>query len=335
MSEKSSAAGGPLVSVIVPAFNVAAFIEQSVNSILAQTHAPLEVIIVDDGSNDDTCKIVRQIPDDRVKMIHKENGGCASARNAGVAVSSGEFIAFLDGDDYWLPNMLERQLAHFEAHPGADMIFCLSMLVDVDDNREGIMKYSAGRNYSFQDILVENPVGNGSAAVFRREALESAGPFDESLPASSDYDMWLRIAKLKPDNFICLPETLVCYRRRLGQTTSDWLRMETAHEMVVEKFRQQDPAAVAAVEGPSQCHWNRYLAFIAYEVNELSAARHFLRKSMAASRSTFLLDIRSWLLTGAVASKAILPARLHAALSSFFLAARQALFAGRARLANL
>ena len=326
MPKKSKEQQSPLVSVVVPAFNVSAFIKQSVRSALNQTLSDLEVIVIDDGSNDSTGKVIEDISDNRLRMFRKPNGGCASARNVGFAVSRGKFIAFLDGDDYWFANKLERQLALFEKHPDADLIFSLSCLVDENDRKEGIQKPGVYRTYTFQDLLIENPVGNGSAAVFRRRALELAGPFDESLPACSDYDMWLRIVKIRPDNFICLPEVLIYYRRRSGQTTSNWRRMRKAYQQVLNKIRLEDQQTVDRVEHQLLCHRNRYLAFIAYEEGKLKRAYWLFRESMNASKRTFFLDSRSWLLGCALFSKAFLPGGVDTALLRFFFTIRQNLF---------
>ena len=301
----------PLASVIVPAYNVAPYIEQAIRSVLTQTTSDLEVIVVDDGSTDTTARAVESIQDDRLTMIRKENGGCASARNAGFAASSGEFVAFLDGDDYWLPNMIERQMELFGNLLDVDLVFSLSCVVDDRDRSYGLMKPGSYRAFSFQDLVIENPVGNGSSAVMRRRAMESAGPFDESLLASSDCDMWFRIVKLRPNNFVCLPDVLTCSRRRSGQTTENWRRMRTAYEQVMAKARIEDLETVERVEQVSRSNKYRYHAFLAYEAGELMRACGLLRESLRASIPTFLLNSRSWLLGAAVMSKAALPGAVH------------------------
>ena len=322
----------PLVSVIIPAFNVAVFIVQSVNSALKQTFSDIEVIVVDDGSTDGTGKAVENISDRRLRIIKKLNGGCASARNAGLRAAEGKFISFLDGDDFWLVDKLERELAFFEKHPDADLVFSLSRIVDEAGHNLGLLNPVPHRAYSFEDLLIENPVANGSAAIFRRQALELAGPFDESLAASSDYDMWLRIVRLRPDNFICLPEILTCYRRRSKQTTGNWRRMSFAYERVLEKARIVDAEAVDRLEHRSRSNKYRYLAYIAWESGELGKSAWFLRKSMRSSRRTFMLDPRSWLMGLALTSKAILPERINDALFRYFLLAREIIFKSRRRV---
>ncbi len=326
MTQASPVQESPLVSVIIAAYNVEDFIGQAVNSALSQTVSDLEIIVVDDGSQDGTGKVVEQFSDERLRMIRKSNGGCASARNAGVAVSRGKIIAFLDGDDYWFENKLERQLEFLDHHPGADLIFCLSNIVDEVGQNWGLLKPGSYRSFSFESLLIDNPVGNGSAAIMHRKALDLAGPFDESLPASSDVDMWLRVARIRPDNIVCLPEILTCYRRRSEQTTGNWKRMQSAYELVFSKARHEDPETVQRVEQLSRCHKNRYHAFIAYEAGELKEARRLLMESMKCSPWTFILTTRSRLLGFAIFSKSYLPAGIHSSMERFFTRIRRNLY---------
>jgi len=148
----------------------------------------------------------------------------------------------------------------------------------------------------------------------------------------SDCDMWLRVARLRPNNFICLPEILTCYRRRGEQTTGNWRRMSIAYDQVLEKARVDDPEAVDRLESESRRNKYRYHAFIACETGELGRAAWLLRKSLNASRRTFLLDPRSWLIGLALTSKAILPDRIHNALFRYFNFTREILFKIRSRV---
>lgn len=316
----------PLVSVVIPAFNVAEYIEQSVRSVLSQTMPDFEIVVVDDGSSDGCLKVVEGIRDGRIRTTRKSNGGCASARNAGFNLSRGKFVAFLDGDDYWYPTLLERLLAVFENRPGTDLVFCLSRIVDKQDKDLGMIRPGRYRSYSFEDLIIDNPVGNGSAAVLRRSVLEQTGPFDEALVASSDCDMWFRIARIRPGNFMCLPEILTCYRRREEQTTGNWRRMREANKQVMIKAREADGETVAKVEHLSRLNRYRYHAFIAYESGELDGAIWLLKRGLNCSRMAFLMDPRSWMLGLAIFSKAIFPERLHLALFQFFSRARETLF---------
>ena len=315
-----------MVSVIIPAYNVEDFIGQAVDSALSQTVSDLEIIVVDDGSQDGTARVVAQFGDVRLRTMRKSNGGCASSRNAGVQISRGKYIAFLDGDDYWFRNKLERELEFFDQHPGADLIFSLSGIVDEVGQHRGLLKPGSYRSFSFENLLIENPVGNGSAAIMRRKALDLAGSFDESLPASSDWDMWLRIARIRHDNFVCLPEILTCYRRRREQTTGNWRRMQSAYELVLNRARQEDPETVQRAELLSRCNKNRYHAFLAYEAGETKEARRLLADSLKCARWDFLLTTRSWLLGCAIFSKSYLPPGIHNSIERFFIRIRRGFY---------
>ena len=138
-------------------------------------------------------------------MLRQKQSGCAAARNAGVAASTAQYVAFLDGDDLWAPEKLERQAAVLDARPEIDLTFSWSRIIDGSGAGTGHMHRAAAGATGFGDVLTRNVVGNGSSVVMRRSALERAGPFDESLRAASDFDMWLRIAALRPANCWCVP----------------------------------------------------------------------------------------------------------------------------------
>ncbi len=198
--------------------------------------------------------------------------------------------------------------------------------MDEVGHNHGLLKPGSHRSFSFEDLLIENPIGNGSSAMMRRTALGLAGPFDESLLASSDCDMWLRIARIRPDNIVCLPEILTCYRRHSEQTTGNWRRMQNAYELVLSKARHEDPETVQRVERLSRCHKNRYHAFLAYEAGELEEARWLLTESMKCSPWAFILRIQSWLLGFAILSKSYLPAGIHSSMERFFTRIRRNLY---------
>ena len=321
----------PLVSVIISAYNVAPFIHQAVQSVLAQTVSDLEVIVVDDGSTDETAEVVRSIQDSRLRLLRTPNCGLPSAQNTGIEAARGEFVAFLDGDDFWSPNMLERHLQFHQQRLEADLVFSLSCVVDEHGRELGVMKPWRGDQWSFAEILIENPIGNGSSVTIRRAALDQAGPFDESLRAGNDLDMWLRLSRLRPGNVVCLPEVLVRYRRRPGQLTRNWRRMRDAYERVLEKARRLDAGAVTRVEHLSRSDRSRFHAFVAYESGELADALRLLGQSITAAPSKALCDARTWLLGAAILCKAALPTAVHARLERFFFAAQHHLLKLRQR----
>jgi glycosyltransferase involved in cell wall biosynthesis len=119
-----------VISVIIPAYNVAQFLREAVDSALAQTRRDIEAIVVDDGSTDGSADMLRDLDDPRLRVIRQDNAGSAAARNAGLRLASGNLVAFLDADDRWAPQNLERQAAFLESHPEVDMTFGHSLAVD-------------------------------------------------------------------------------------------------------------------------------------------------------------------------------------------------------------
>jgi glycosyltransferase involved in cell wall biosynthesis len=165
----------PTYSAIITAYNAGGFIHKAIESVLAQTVPPLEVLVVDDGSSDDTRDAVRRFP---VQYIHRSNGGPAAARNTGMRHAQGEWLAFLDHDDTWYPEKSARQLAL--ATPDVDAVFC--------------EKSPNSDNISFLQMFQANYGGNPSGTMIRRSALEALGGFDEdrNLFIAEDYNLWLR-----------------------------------------------------------------------------------------------------------------------------------------------
>ena len=165
----------PLVSAVIPAYNAATFLHVAIESTLAQTHHLLEIIVVDDGSSDDTAEVAARYP---VTVIRQRNGGPASARNAGVMAASGEWIAFLDHDDSWHENKTEEQLKY--VRPGISAVFS--------------KKPGHADNLSFEDMFARNHGGNPSSTIIRADVLRTLGLFDDdpALLGVDDYNLWLR-----------------------------------------------------------------------------------------------------------------------------------------------
>jgi glycosyltransferase involved in cell wall biosynthesis len=189
----------PVVSVVVLTFNREALLRETIASILAQDFPDLELIVVDNMSVDGTQAYVRGIADPRVRYLRNANGGVLSVnRNLAIRHAAGEFIAFCDDDDLWLPQKLGRQVQAMRAAPGAGL--CFTNGVAFRDSEVVIARLVAGKKHlarrSFWGLLMENTVPSCSALV-RRSALEEVGLFDESpeLVAVEDYELWLRIAR--------------------------------------------------------------------------------------------------------------------------------------------
>jgi glycosyltransferase involved in cell wall biosynthesis len=306
----------PIVTVVMPAWNVAPFVEQAIGSVLAQTLGDLELIVVDDGSTDETAARVSAAADPRGGRGRQANAGSAAARNAGIRLGRAPLIAFLDGDDLWHPTKLERHAEWLAAHPETDLTFSWSRIIDEAGRDTGRTGRREAGVVPVERLLVENVVGNGSAVVLRREALDRAGHFDPALPAAVDRDVWVRVGLLRRGNIVALPSFLTLYRMRSGQITRDWRRMERAAALFAAKMARLAPGEAAAAAPMARAELYRYLAYIAYESGEFGAARAHLRTALSAAPRHVVADRRSWLLAGALAARATLPAGVHGRLDA-------------------
>jgi glycosyltransferase involved in cell wall biosynthesis len=208
------------VCVIIPTYNRAAMVSEAVASVLAQTWPDFELLVVDDGSTDDTAAALAPYAS-RLRLLRRERrGGVSAARNAGIKASCGEWLAFLDSDDLWLPEKLARQLAFLSGNPG--LLICQTeetwVRRGVRVNQPRTHRKIGGRIFlpSLERCLV-----SPSAVILHRRLLERHGGFDEDLPAAEDYDLWLRLAWRYDIGL--LPEPLIVKRGgRLDQLSAQW-----------------------------------------------------------------------------------------------------------------
>ena len=194
----------PLVSVVIPAYNCEGFIGEALDSVFAQDYPSLEVIVVDDGSTDDTCRVVARYGE-AVRLIRQRNAGAAVARNEGIAHASGDYVALLDSDDLWLPGKLRLQIDHLER--SRDVAMCCTRWDLLYPDAAG--NYRAARpaapesarldpvwsGWIYCDLLLDCEVWT-STVVMRRELAARVGGFDPELRRGQDYDYWLRASRL-------------------------------------------------------------------------------------------------------------------------------------------
>jgi glycosyltransferase involved in cell wall biosynthesis len=187
----------PLVTVITPTYNVASYVGEAADSVFRQTFADFEYLVIDDGSDDDTVRVVtdRGHADLRFRVVRAGHRGVSAARNLGIKEAKGDYIAFLDGDDKWHPRFLERQVALIKSLPDdVGAVFCRSRMTLENGTLIGVQWQRAGR-YDFDDLLIgNNPARNGSSLLIRRSCFDEVGDFDETMSIGEDFEMWLRIA---------------------------------------------------------------------------------------------------------------------------------------------
>jgi glycosyltransferase involved in cell wall biosynthesis len=192
-----------LVSVIIPTYNRRDFLREAVESVLSQTYSPVEIIVVDDGSTDDT-PVLLDAYHGRIKVLRQSNHGVSAARNLGIRYAQGAFIALLDSDDYWQPDKLALQIEYFDTHPEA--LICQTEEIWM---RNGV-RVNPGHRHKKQDGRIFEPslalcLISPSAVMMHNALLEEVGLFDESLPACEDYDLWLRVTCKYPVGLVDTP----------------------------------------------------------------------------------------------------------------------------------
>ena len=205
-------ASGKLVSVVIPAYNAARFLGEAIDSVLKQSYPDFEVIVVDDGSTDDTPSVLGSYAN-QIRVVRQENQGLSAARNAGIALARGEYIAFLDADDVWLGRKLELQVEALAEYPQASLIHTGAMKWDVGSGAESPFAKDA---HLYQgacfNALIDHCSICVSSVMVRRNALNENGVFDPEIrrPTTQDYDLWLRLAMKGTFAYVDAP--LVKYR---------------------------------------------------------------------------------------------------------------------------
>jgi glycosyltransferase involved in cell wall biosynthesis len=222
----------PEVSVIIPTYNSARYIPAAIESILAQTLQDIEVLVIDDGSEDDTNLVVRRYGGP-VHYFYQKNHGVAAARNRGIEKSRGRYIAFLDADDTWLPHKLERQLVGLKEHPEVGACYAAHVVVDANLTPLAIQR-SQQRVSTLADLLTRgNVVGSLCTVVCQRSLFKEVGGFDPALSQCADWDMWVRLATMT--EFLYIDEPLATYRQHGANMSRNVPLLEYDSLRVLEK----------------------------------------------------------------------------------------------------
>jgi glycosyltransferase involved in cell wall biosynthesis len=218
------------VSVIIPAYNAAAFIVDTVNSALGQTFTDREVIVVDDGSTDGTVAALERFGD-RIRVHRQANTGVATARNTGVGLATGTWVAFLDADDLWLPDKLERQLASSSAPMTFTDRFNIGARGDLPDVQSRVTPMAGGD--LFVALMREGNFITNTSVMLRRALFETMGGFYTGLNGTEDWDLWIRVAERHEIGFVDAP--LVRYRFHAGGLSRNFLKMGRERAQVIRR----------------------------------------------------------------------------------------------------
>lgn len=250
----------PSVSVLIPTYNRARFLPDAIRSVLGQTWTDLEVIVIDDGSTDDTATAVRTIADARVHYIRQPHGGLGHALNAGLRAARGHYIARLDSDDLWLPNMLEHEVAVLEANPHLDVVYARGQGMNVNALP---LANVWGVPLAFPNDALRSMLYGDSTCVItivaRRHCFDSVGLYDESLPLGEDWDMCLRLARRH--RFAFLDEITARFRRHDDNITGACSRVDPyARVRVLDKAFSDPTLPVSLRTMKPVCYRNVYAA---------------------------------------------------------------------------
>jgi hypothetical protein len=291
-SEPLVISSSTLVSVVVPVHNGARYLAEALDSVLAQTHRQLEILVVDDGSTDDTPAVVARYGERLRLLRHADNRGPSAARNIGLRAARGPFVAFLDSDDRWLPEKLARQAAVLDARPDVGLVYTGWWHVDAERRRFGEPVIVRDEGDLFRKLVLGNLV-HPVAVMVRRSLLEQAGGFDDSIRYNEDWDLFLRLS-LRGMRWAGIEEPLCEYRVHPEQATRHAEQMLTDRLTILERTFADPalPADVAALR--AEAFQEACLLGAAGCFREgATAAGHDAFHAAASARPTWLTEPRS------------------------------------------
>lgn len=290
----------PRASIVVPAHNSAGSLPATLDSLLVQSFKDFEIIVVNDGSTDETAAVASAFERHaNVKVISQPNRGLAGARNTGIAAASGEFVGFCDADDLWIASKLAAHVEHLENNLDVGLSFSGSNFIDETGRKLGLSQRPRLANVTAEHIFKRNPIGNGSSAVMRRAALEDIAYrpafekgrdwyFDETFRQSEDIECWLRFALTSDWLIEGVAGTLTSYRVSGTGLSANTDRQLAAWERLVTKLRPLHPEFFARHEGSARSYQLRYLSRRAVSAMDGDAAWSLMCRAMRHSARPML-----------------------------------------------
>lgn len=308
-----------LVSVVMPVYGAEKYVALAVQSVLDQTYSNFELLVVDDGCRDRSIEICRQFTDPRIRIIHQANRGLAGARNTGIRHATGEYIGLLDADDLWVPEKLEKHLAHLEQSPQVGVSYCRSAFIDETGNPLGIYQIPKLKGIDTRHLLCRNPVSSGSVPVFRRQVFEEIrfqdnlyGEvedffFDEAFRRSEDFECWLRISLKTQWQFEGIPDVLTLYRVNSSGLSADVDDMLRYLDKTLDKVRSYAPQ-IMQWESAAKAYLLRYLARRAVNLKDGKTAVSYINRALAMNPIILLEEpLRTSMTLGAAYLLRVLP----------------------------
>jgi glycosyltransferase involved in cell wall biosynthesis len=294
----------PAVSVIVPAHNAGGYLARTLRSVAAQTLADLELIVVDDGSTDDTLAVARACArdDHRIRVVSQAQAGVAAARNRALSEARGAYVANIDADDLWRPTFLERCVGALESRgPGAPFAFARSQWIDRDDRVLPQEPIRLPAELDYRELLLRNPIGNGSAAVMRTAAVRECGGYDEAhVRRFRQGEDWLLQLQLSWRGAApVIDEPLMLYRVWPGSTSHRVEESVAASLEVIRRCRLDGPRLDAGAYRSATSLMLLWNARRAWQVNDRKLALSLLVRAYASNPAWFTLpELRAALASG-------------------------------------
>lgn len=258
----------PMISVVIPAYNAAQFLPATITSVQQQTFTDWELLIINDGSTDDTVEVIRQYKqrDARIHLINQVNQGVSAARNCGVENSQGKIIAFLDADDRWLADKLRRHLEHLQSNPDLGVSFAQVEILNQGGESSGQVSSARLTNLKSEHFLYENPTSTTSNWVIRKEVFTQVGGFCRDMSYSEDLEWLLRVSATTDWRIAGIDKVLTQYRTSSSGLSSQLYQMEAGWNRLVEKAKTYAPQLVERHFTLAQALHLRYLARRAFRL---------------------------------------------------------------------
>ncbi len=289
----------PKVSVVIPTYQAKDDVKKAINSVLNQTFRNYEVIVIDDGSTDSTRQVLRSYGS-RIRFFGEQHKGVSAARNRGIRASKGEYIAFLDSDDTWLPSKLALQVEILDTHPEIGFIFCDVAFMANEKILNATVFKSRGKPYSgsiYKQVISKNFIST-SAMIVRKKCFDRVGLFDELLQVSEDHDMWIRLARYFKADYVDKP--LVVGRIRKKSLSRDEIRLQEGNIKLLKKTLKDDSSLLNDRDLLEKAFFPliKRLGFLYLKKGENKKARAFFKKYAVLKRqelSLLMLIVLSYL----------------------------------------
>ncbi len=275
------------ISVIIPAYNAERTILETIASVQAQTFSDFEIIVINDGSTDTTLAQLGTVRDSRLRVCSFENGGLATARNRGIKEATGDYIAFLDADDLWMPQKLECQIEALQSYPEAGVAYSWTTCMREEEGETLFFKGPTApfTGNVYPQLLLHNFVGSGSCILATRPAIESVGEFDALPKGSEDWDYYLRLAAQWP--FTVVPEYHILYRQAAGSMSTNIKLMADGGLTLIDKAFNQAPAQLQHLKPQALSICYRYCA-------DLYLGNRTERSALWEAQRSLLQSVQVW-----------------------------------------